>query len=473
MSIELLRYLPAPVRRGLYFGLQWGIGSHVWRNWREFCCWERLSRPELNRRVGIRLNALLEGAVQRSGYYRSLGVEQRQSGETAVDWLRRFPVLGRETVRERFLDLVVDDLRGQILGPDSVSPRRYDWVAVKTGGSTGVPTTVVHDRGGRDSGRATRLYALKLAGFPLGTPYFRLWGSEQDLLRQKTSLQQRLLQSLHGEVPMNAFRSKRADLERHYQVMVGLPRVRHMMAYVDAASSLADFIECQKLRRVALEGIMACAGTVTAQHREQLRGTFGSAVVDKYGSRECSDMASQCLHQRGLHVFSPHVFLEVVDERGQGCPPGEPGRILVTLLQNHGFPMIRYDIGDLGTWEDEGAACDCGSPFPLLRAVEGRQDDMLVTEDGTKLTSVFVRHFVGVSLNRQLISEWQLEQVARGEFVFRYVPAARDGLEKNLRQLVASFMEAFGSTSRIECREVESIPPSPTGKVRWIINTMR
>ncbi len=460
------------MRRALYFGLQRAIGSRIGPVWREFLAWERLPAPALTKVVDERLAALLDGAVRNSEHYRGLGIGGIRAGESARDWLGRFPILTRQAVRDEFQRLVVDRYRPEITGPESTSQRRYDWLVVKTGGSTGTPTTVVHDARARDGGRATRLYAQRLSRFPLGTPYFRLWGSEQDLLNQQVGLQQRVLRAIHAEVPLNAFRAREADLLRHYDCLRNHPRVRHLMAYVDAAASLAQFIEDRHLAPPSLTSVMACAGTVTPGYRAVIHRVFGAKVFDKYGSRECGDMACECGQHQGLHVFSPNVFIEIVDDQGRACPPAVPGRILVTLLNNHTFPMIRYEIGDLAAWA-EPCPCPCGSPFPRIRELLGRQDDMLTTEDGTRVTSGFARHFVGVSLNRQLIKEWQLEQTERRRFIFRYVPASREGLDQNLAALRKSFETVFGRSIELQLEELTEIPPSPSGKIRWIINRSR
>ena len=96
---------------------------------------------------------------------------------------------------------------------------------------------------------------------------------------------------------------------------------------------------------------------------------------------------------------------------------------------------------------------------------------MLTTEDGTQLSSVFVRHFVGVSLNRQIIREWQLDQTEAKRFLFRFIPTQTEGLSANLEKIQASFQMAFGKSAVIDLQQVDSIPASPSGKVRWIINS--
>jgi phenylacetate-CoA ligase len=469
LNVDWLANLPAPARRALYFGLQRGLGSRIGPVWREFLAWEKFSPAQLNEAVDAKLSRLLAAATTHSEYYRNLDLARR-ADESARDWLRRFPTLNRVTLRENFTTLVTDSLRGEITSPDSVSHRRYDWLVVKTGGTTGTPTTVVHDANTRDWGRATRLYALRQCGFPLGTRYFRLWGSEQDLLNQQVSLPQRVLRALLAEIPMNAFRAREADLRRHLETLQAHPKVEHLMTYVDAAAGLAMFLNESKLTPPKLKTIMACAGTVTPEFRQILMETFRAEVFDKYGSRECSDLACECSAHNGLHIFSPHAFVEILDEHNQPCPPGVTGRIVVTMLNNLSFPMIRYEIGDLGVWAD-AAPCACGSPFPRLASLQGRADDMLVTEDGTLQSSVFVRHFVGVSLNRQLIQQWQLEQTGRTQFVFRYIAVSDAGLAENLARLKESFQLVFGKSAQIEMRAVQEILPTATGKIRWIVRT--
>lgn len=471
MNVHWLSYLPAPLRRLLYFGLQALIGSRIFPVWNEFLSWERLTPDELRRAVDKKLSQILENAAAHSEYYRKLKVVRRD-GETAAEWLKRFPVLERPQLREHFTGIVADSLRHEIVSPEVSSPRRYSWLIVKTGGTTGVPTTVVHDAKTRDWGRVTRLYGLKQGGFPLGKPYIKLWGSERDLLKQDATLQQRVLTALHAEIPLNAFRAREEDLRKYLEAIQAHPEIKHMMAYVDAAASLALFIRDKKILAPKFDSILACAGTVTPEYRKLLEETFSAEVFDKYGSRDCCDLACECKEHRGLHIYSPQAFIEIVDEQGRECAPGKPGRILVTMLNNLSFPMIRYSIGDIGVWAEPGP-CPCGLPFPRMQSVLGRQDDMLATEDGTFQSSVFVRHFIGVSLNRQLIREWQFEQVGAKEFVFRYVPLKPEGLEANLEQILKSVRLVFGTSVNVTMKRVDEIPPSASGKIRWVLNSYR
>jgi phenylacetate-CoA ligase len=159
-----------------------------------------------------------------------------------------------------------------------------------------------------------------------------------------------------------------------------------------------------------------------------------------------------------------------VDDAGAPCPPGQTGRVLVTLLHNPSFPIIRYEIGDLAQWAPP-TPCACGLAWPRLQSVQGRADELLLTQDGTFITSVFIRHFLGVSLNRQIIRQWQIEQTGPARFVFRHVAEAGPELDRNLADIQAAFREALGRNITVEMVRVPAIALSPTGKTRWIINS--
>lgn len=472
MNVDWIARLPGPIRASGYFTLQRLIGSRIADAWRDFQAWTRFTPAELDTAVEKRLGNTLDRAINECEYYRLLGLKRARS-ESAFDFLKRFPVLTREGLRDGFSQIASNRLRPEVTGPESRSRKRYDWMVVKTGGTTGTPTAVIHDAWFRDYGRATRLFSQSLCGFPLGTRYFRLWGSEQDLLQSAEKLDRRILRNLLGELPMNAFRAKETELQQHVATLRSYADIRHLMTYVDAAAGLASFIDDHQLNAPTLKTIMACAGTVTPEWRSLLERVFQAEVFDKYGSRECADIACECAAHIGLHIYSPNVFVEVVDETGNSCPRGVAGRVLITLLNNHDFPMIRYAIGDMAVAADNSKPCPCGLTFPRLATIQGRVDDMLITENGTRITSVMIRHFVGVALNRGSIREWQLEQTAACAFTFRHIPLRREGLAENLEALREGLLTALGESCRVTFEEVEEIPSSPSGKTRWIINGYR
>lgn len=100
-----------------------------------------------------------------------------------------------------------------------------------------------------------------------------------------------------------------------------------------------------------------------------------------YSTQENGYLALQCPVHEHYHVQSEAVLLEVLNEAGEPCRPGEVGQVVVTPLLNFAMPMIRYAVGDLA---EVGPPCDCGRGLPVLKRILGRVRDMLVYPDGRK-----------------------------------------------------------------------------------------
>jgi phenylacetate-CoA ligase len=104
-------------------------------------------------------------------------------------------------------------------------------------------------------------------------------------------------------------------------------------------------------------------------------------TIDIYSAREVGYIALQCPEHEHYHVQSEGVFVEVLDDDGAPCGPGEVGRVLVTPLHNLGMPLIRYDIGD---YVETGEPCPCGRGLPVIRRIIGRTQNMLVLPSGER-----------------------------------------------------------------------------------------
>ena len=81
--------------------------------------------------------------------------------------------------------------------------------------------------------------------------------------------------------------------------------------------------------------------------------------------------------------FADHRIIEVVDpETGKQLGPGQIGEIIVTLLENPVYPLIRFGTGDLSYYEE--AECPCGRTSPRLMKLVGRVDQV------TKVRGMFI-----------------------------------------------------------------------------------
>jgi len=450
------------LNRAAYFGLHRLIGSDLAKRYKEFVHLETRSHEWLRDLQGQRLQKLLAYAASQIPFY------QKHVTPQAEYVLSDFPILTKNDVRDNFQDLMSPRIRQENLsGKQNLS---YSWIRVQTGGSTGAPTTVIHDKSFRDMNRAARLYTQYLCGFAFGTPYFKLWGSMREINDAKESLQQRIASTLAGEVLLNAFRMEDSQIDAYVQI-INDSSVDHLMAYSDAAYRMAEHIRTAGLKVRPLKSVMACAGTLTDEMRQSISNAFGQTRVhNMYGSRDCGAMACECLHG-GLHILENKVILETVDQTGAPVSPGKAGRILVTLLGNYGFPMIRYEIGDVGSISR--TRCHCGIPTAILDRVEGRTVEFLLSANGGYISPAYIFHLIGVVHNSGVIRRFQIVQDAMDHAVLaleKESGVAEAVVDDSIPNIRRDLITVFGAGMKLEIKVVDRIAESNSGKFIPCIN---
>jgi len=113
--------------------------------------------------------------------------------------------------------------------------------------------------------------------------------------------------------------------------------------------------------------------------RKQIEELMGIAAIDIYGLSEVlgPGVASECVHQNGLHVNEDHFMIEIVDPQTlKPVPDEQQGEVVFTTLTKEGSPVIRYRTRDISRMIP--GVCACGRTFRRMERVSGRTDDMLI-----------------------------------------------------------------------------------------------
>jgi len=116
----------------------------------------------------------------------------------------------------------------------------------------------------------------------------------------------------------------------------------------------------------------------TDRMHTRIEDWLGIKAYDIYGTSELSGpMFTECLEQKGFHIWSDLALVEIIDPgTGESLESGEKGELTITMLQKEALPMIRYRIGDITIMDDE--VCACGRTHPRIQRIQGRVDDMLI-----------------------------------------------------------------------------------------------
>ena len=212
-----------------------------------------------------------------------------------------------------------------------------------------------------------------------------------------------------------------------------------------------------------LRGVISSAETLLPETRTTIEAAFGVPVHDRYGSREFGTIAQQCEQLGGYHVSHDRLVVEVLDETGQPCVPGQRGELVLTDLDNRVMPLVRYRTGDLATWAAGG--CPCGRTLPILESVAGRVSDLLVGVNGRVVSCPGPTFFLAGNPG---VRQLQIVQDAVEEICLRVVPTAAWDQNRH-DQLVARIRDLLGNLT-VSVELTEEILPTASGKYRFALS---
>ena len=234
-------------------------------------------------------------------------------------------------------------------------------------------------------------------------------------------------------------------------------RPGYLVIYPSTLQAIVRYCQQIGMTFSGLRHIRTIGETLPPPVRRSAEAAFGARVTDCYSSQEIGYIAIECPDSGLYHVVAESVIVEVLDDAGRPCRPGEVGRIVVTDLHNFATPLIRYDIGDFG---EAAGACPCGRGLPTLKRIAGRQRNFILMPDGSRYWPV-----TGFNRCRDVapIAQYQLVQRSRETIEARLVvdrplSAAE---EDRLRSMLH---ECAGYPFDLTITAVDRIPVGPTGK---------
>ena len=115
--------------------------------------------------------------------------------------------------------------------------------------------------------------------------------------------------------------------------------------------------------------VLCTAEPVSAAKRAKLERDWGAEVYDCFGMTECSMMGAEGAARNGFHVWTDLAYIEVLDEETlKPVGEGEPGVLVMTpLFSNNGAAFLRWNSGDIVTWERQEDPTSEFGVFPVIR----------------------------------------------------------------------------------------------------------
>ena len=337
-----------------------------------------------------------------------------------------------------------------------------------TSGSTGEPLALQQEYADVEiSGGVVLRWFYEWHGMRPGDSELKLWGSERDLLTSKTSFVGDLRRRLRGIEILNAFRMT-SDRMGEYLDRINVVRPRMIRGYASNLFELARYAQEKGLTLHPPKLVVSSAGTLYPDMRDRMEAVFGCPVFDHYGSRDMHNMAMECPEKKGLHLSSFTHLVEVVDDDGTPCAPGEEGNLVVTALTNYSQPLIRYCIGDRGVLGED--ICACGRGMRKLSSITGRRVDCFRTREGRVVPGEYFIYILGVFLED---TPFVRAQAIQPDFdhveVNLELRPGEELREATKDEIVDKTRLVMGAECRVDINVVSEIPPLPNGKYPYTI----
>jgi phenylacetate-CoA ligase len=394
-----------------------------------------------------KINSLLSHAYDTCAFYRHRFDASRLHPSRdfhSFECLQKLPVLTKADIQR--------DLESMKTSDPNVTGIELN----STGGSTGMPLNFYQDSNYLLWAAAARDRAWRFfPGVSKRSIEAILWGAVRDVGRgfSLRSIIKSLLR--HRSFALNTF-DLDAPTIRKFFIAYNVVRPQILRGYASSLYFVANFLEAEGIRVHKPHVIISSAEVLWPSMREKISAVFSADVIDSYGCREVSQIATECTAHNGLHLVMENQYVEVVD-----------GQIIVTSLNNFGMPFIRYQLGDMADYI-ETSPCACGREAYRLMGLMGRDNDNITLPSGKTINGEF---FEFLFFGLRTVEQFQVVY-SREEEQLRVRLKVTDQSENVATMVHARIRDSFNFTN-VKVEFTEAFGKTPTGKLRFVYTVDR
>jgi phenylacetate-CoA ligase len=415
------------------------LGKIYWEAYK--ACRRQWDAEELERFQTKRLRAIIKHAYEHVEYYHeqfdSLGIKTEDI-KTKKD-LCKLPTLSKQDLRTHFPDLIATNYN---LGRCTTN---------KTSGSTGEPTTILTDEYRNLYGLVAEMRRRLAWNIGWRERYLNLSLATETL---PPRLDYRGFHTI-WDFKMQQDTTDYLHIEKYKPTAIfGSPSLIKILAHT---------VQRRESSKICPKAIISGYELLDKGTRQYFSEVFDTEIFDRYGCTEAAGwIAWECPEHAGHHIDTDNVIMEFINN-GEPVTKGERGEIIITTLHNYAMPLIRYEVGDIGTFTDE--LCPCGRKLPLIKIICGRTGDFIVLPNEKVLSP----HELTYQMLHPAISKYQIIQENKNLVVIRFIEGLgftskiREDIENNCRKILGDDVE-------IRLVSVDTLPQEKSGKFQTLIS---
>jgi len=439
------------IKNMIYPFMDMYFGTKTLKVFNDFNKSQWFSREKIEETQLVELRKLLQHAYKNVPYYHKLfnKLDLKPENIRNFDDMNKLPILTKNDIRDNFNDLI------------AVNIRKPDMLTQTTGGSTGKPLKFMRNKWTLSYTRAAIYRNYSWAGMDyFGDKWLSLWGSSFDM-KIYDSMKYKLYFLLMRQKILPTFGMNEEMIKKYIEIIRKF-KPKMIRGYASALYIFAKYMQERGISDIKPVSVVSTAETLSDQQKDLIEEAFNCKLFNNYSSREFA-IAQDCEKHEQYHIGAENLLVEFV-VKNKTVPIGKIGKIIVTDFRNYAMPFIRYENGDLGKSSDD--ICECGRELPLMKSIEGRTCEVLVTKDGGLVPGAFFPHLMKDVLSS--IKQYQVVQNKDGSLLIRIVKS-HDYKKEDEQYLVRNIKKYFGNID-IDFVYVDKLEESLSGKYRPVVS---
>lgn len=410
-----------------------------------------LSLKELKQYQRERYAKFIKFAIDHSCFYKkTLG---NILNVTDINNIKSLPIISKETLRNNINDVVVKT--------------NEKLCKTKTGGTTGKSLEVSNFVRNNQERFAFLDDFRSRFGYELGKK--TAWFSGKNLLTAKDIKTNRFWKTdfIHHVRYYSTFHIKDEYMKFYVEDLINFAP-EYLVGFPSTMVEIAKYGLRHNYDFPAnkIQAVFPTAETITEESRSYVEKFFKTKIYNQYASSEGAPFIFEC-KKGNLHLELQSGVFEVLDENNQ---PSNSGRLVVTSFTNEGTPLIRYDIGDSITLEDDTKVCTCGNNNPLVKEILGRIDDYVYSPTNGKINLGNVSNTLKDTKGIIRFQANQNELDTIEVFVVKDDLIYTDTIEK---KFIQNWRDRIGIEMNLIITYVDDISVEKSGKYRIVKNNIK
>jgi phenylacetate-CoA ligase len=212
----------------------------------------------------------------------------------------------------------------------------------------------------------------------------------------------RILDSLQNRFRIFNYRKESIDF-----FIKKLKNAKYLHGYSSMVYETAKIVNKQNLENpLNLKMVKGTSEKIFEVYQDEIQKAFGQRMISEYGAAETGIIAYEC-PKGNTHLNMEGVIVEEIDHE-----------IVVTNLQMHAFPIIRYKLGDYIKLAPKTKKCECGMQHLIIEEITGRIGQTVYGINRMYPSLYFYYIFKNLASKQGLLLTYQVVQKEKGKLIF-------------------------------------------------------